>query len=54
MLKNLMYSESNPLVIDKKMLHDALDSIFYAVYPYRNLIANKNIGLTKKSLLLGA
>lgn len=53
MLKNLMYSESNPLIVDKKMLHDSLDSIFYAIYCYRNLIANKNIGLEKKLLFLG-
>lgn len=54
MLEELRYSDNRTNMPDQKMLHDAVDAIFYALYPYRHMLPNKNFHLKNKMLLLNA
>lgn len=52
-LEELRYSTTNTNIPDPKMLQDAVDALFYALYPYNSIIPNKNNALERKPLLIG-
>lgn len=52
MLEEIRFSENQTNIPDPKMLQDAIDGLFYATYPYNNVIPNKNNALGKKTLFL--
>ncbi|WDA53606.1 MAG: hypothetical protein PPFGHCPK_01339 [Spiroplasma endosymbiont of Drosophila atripex] len=49
-LEELRYDQTKTNIPDKNMYQDPYDALFYALYPYKNVIRGKNNGSVKKSI----
>ncbi len=49
-LEELRYDQTKTNIPDKNMYQDPYDALFYALYPYKNVIRGKNSGAVKKSI----
>ncbi|WP_338980928.1 hypothetical protein [Spiroplasma endosymbiont of Lasioglossum malachurum] len=49
-LEELRYDETKTNIPDKNMYQDPYDALFYALYPYKNVIRGKNNATVKKSI----
>lgn len=49
-LEELRYDDTKTNIPDKTMYQDPYDALFYALYPYKNVIRGKNNATVKKSI----
>ncbi|WP_342267294.1 hypothetical protein [Spiroplasma endosymbiont of Villa modesta] len=49
-LEELRYDETKTNIPDRNMYQDPYDALFYALYPYKNVIRGKNNATVKKSI----